>query len=193
MKIIILEGVATSGKTTLLNKLGQYFQAHGIKYKTVSEEATLMPILENEDKNVSLDLLQGILAEELRGEAEYLIFDRLYFTHVLKTGSTLADFMAVKRVLKEHDCLLVLLTLKEEVIGPRVAASMEHRDASWREFVERKGSPEDIASYYINQQRQLIALARQSSLRVAVYDTTDKQYDEIAEKVLAMSMTLSST
>lgn len=184
MNIIILEGIATSGKTTLTQKLSEYFAAHNISCHTVSEDITLMPILENNDKDVSLELLQKVLAKELNAGVQYLIFDRLHFTHVLKTSSELADFEPVKTLLKQHNCLLVLLTMKEADIGARIAASMEHRQASWREFVIKKGTMRQIAEYYTNQQRQLIELGRQSQLRTVSYDVTDKQYDDIAQKVL---------
>ena len=44
-KIIILEGIATSGKTTLKDKLVEYFATTNSKFVVVGEDQTLMPIL----------------------------------------------------------------------------------------------------------------------------------------------------
>ena len=45
MKILILEGTATSGKTTLINKLKIYLNKKNLTYLVLREEETLRPII----------------------------------------------------------------------------------------------------------------------------------------------------
>ena len=50
MKIIILEGIATSGKTTIKNNLVNAFIKKGVSFSSIEEEETLMSIRDNQDK-----------------------------------------------------------------------------------------------------------------------------------------------
>lgn len=47
MKIIILEGIATSGKTSIIKYLSKFFVQNNYKFTIISEDKTLMPILHN--------------------------------------------------------------------------------------------------------------------------------------------------
>lgn len=78
MKIIILEGIATSGKTSIKNKLADAFVEKGINFSIIEEDETLMPILDNKDRQISIGLLKEVISKALKEEKDFIIFDRLF-------------------------------------------------------------------------------------------------------------------
>jgi tRNA uridine 5-carbamoylmethylation protein Kti12 len=61
MKILILEGIATSGKTTVKNNLLKAFVKKGVSFSAVEEDETLMPIRNNQDLVTSIKLLKEVV------------------------------------------------------------------------------------------------------------------------------------
>jgi len=183
-QIIILEGISTSGKTTLKEKLCDNFDRRKLKYCAIGEEATLMPILENADKEVALDLLNKIISDSLNQEADIIIFDRLYFTHIFRTNSAISDFASIENLLVAHDSLLILLAIEKTEIKNRILGAMEHRDKDWVDFVKRKGSNAEIIEYYSNQQDKLIELAKKSKVKSLILDTTKLNFDDLNIRII---------
>ena len=183
-KIIILEGIATSGKTTLKEKLALYFIDTGHKTEIVSEDETLMPILHNTEKIASLKLLNEVLKKTLETEADIIIFDRLYFTHLFRTKSSLADFSSIENLLSQHQSLTVLLTIEKTAIKERIFKAMQHRDTEWTEFVKKKGTDDEIVKYYQDQQDKLLELTKESKLPSLILDMTDNDYDGAMRKII---------
>jgi len=184
MKIIILEGIASSGKTTVKNYLLSEFKKNNISFKVVEEEKTLMPILENTDKIISLKFLTNILKEVLNKDKDIIIFDRLFFTHIFRTTSDLIDFKSIEDMLLKYDVLLVLLMVQEGKIAKRIFGAMSHRGEGWRKFVKRKGSNKEIIEYYKNQQQFLLNLTSQSSIPHSIEDSTDMNFERIKRNIL---------
>jgi thymidylate kinase len=183
MKIIILEGIATSGKTTVKNLLISKFEKSGTNFAIIDENETLMPILENTDKKISLKLLTGILNKYFAVEKDVLIFDRLYFTHIFRTASSIKDFAKIENLLSRHNALLVLLIIEEQKISERIKNAMLHRDQKWTNFVREKGNDLDIEKYYIQQQQFLLELLNQSKLSHIIENSTNGNFEEIAENI----------
>lgn len=184
MKIIILEGIATSGKTTLKEKISGRLIDRNLKFEVINEETTLLPLLNNTDKEISLEFLREILNNALNKDIDVIIFDRLYFTHIFRTKSTLEDFSQIENILLEYDTLLVLLTIQGDQIEQRILGAMKHRDESWNDFVRMKGTDDEIVEYYTNQQKRLLELAQLSKLETLIIDTSNLGYDEIGELVV---------
>jgi thymidylate kinase len=183
-KIIIIEGIATSGKTTLKDKLVSFLTASNHKVVVVGEDQTLMPILHNTDKGVALKLLDEVIKSVLATDNEIVIFDRLYFTHIFRTHSTTQDFSQMFDLLLGHQVLIVLLTVEKSSIRNRILMAMEQRGSGWTEFVKKKGTDDEIAQYYIDQQDKLIDLVEESSLPTAVFNTTSGNYEEIKVEII---------
>src|SRR3990167_7124032 len=99
MKILILEGIATSGKTSVKNKLADAFVEKGINFSIIEEDETLMPILHNTDKQVGIDLLKKVIDNALKAEKDFIIFDRLFFTHIFRTKSSIEDFREIENLI----------------------------------------------------------------------------------------------
>jgi thymidylate kinase len=183
MKIIILEGIATSGKTTVKNKLTDILLEKGKSFSVVEEDKTLLPILNNKDRQVSIDLLKKIINKALEQEKDYIIFDRLFFTHIFRTNSNINDFKEIEDMVKNQS-LLVFLKIDESRIPERITYARENRDKSWDKYVSQKGNREEVFEYYINQQRLLLDLLKQTSLEYELYDTSDMDFEGIARGVL---------
>lgn len=183
MKIIILEGIATSGKTSVKDKLKELLIEKGITFSIVEETETLLPILNNADKKVSIDFLNNILDKSLAKKKDFIIFDRFFFTHIFKTNSSTEDFREIENTIKNNS-LLVFLKIDESKIPERITYAREQREKSWDEFVSQKGNDKEIYQYYINQQGSLLNLLEKTSLRYKIYNTTDMNFENVAKDIL---------
>ncbi len=183
MKIIILEGIATSGKTSVKNKLAEAFVKNGINFSIIGEDETLMPLLHDTDKQTSIDLLKNIIGNAFKGEKDFIIFDRLFLSHTFKTNSTLKDFQEIEDMLRGKS-LLVFLKIDEAAIPERIKNARRHREREWNEYVSKKGNDEEIYHYYINQQRLLLDLLKKTSLEYKAYNTTEMDFEGVAKDIL---------
>ena len=61
-----------------------------MSYSVIEEEETLMSIRDNQNKETSIKLLK-----------EIIIFDRLYFTHIFRTKSSIEDFKELENLVKD--------------------------------------------------------------------------------------------
>lgn len=183
MKIIILEGIATSGKTTIKNKLAKIFQEKGFDFSIVEEDETLMPIIDNFDRQISINLMKKVIGDALNSGKQIIVFDRLFFTHIFRTNSAISDFKEIEDMLKVNS-LLVFLKIAEEKIPERIANARKHRDQAWNEYVSKKGSEEEINGYYINQQKMLLDVLKKTSLKFRIYDTSEMNFDKISQDIV---------
>jgi len=183
MKIIILEGIATSGKTSVKNKLAEVFVEKGIKFSIIEEDETLMPILNNTDRQTSIGLLKNVIIKAVEEENYFIIFDRLFFTHIFRTNSSIEDFREIEEMV-QNQSLLVFLKINESKISERIKYAREHREKSWDEYVSKKGNDEEVNQYYINQQRLLLDLLKKTTLKYKEFDTTNMNFDIIVKDIL---------
>jgi len=183
MKIIILEGIATSGKTSVKNKLAETFAEKGINFSIIEEDETLMPILNNTDRQISINLLKNVISKALSEQKDFIIFDRLFFTHIFRTNSSIDDFKEIEEMIQDRS-LLVFLKIDESKIPERIAYAREHRDKAWNDYVSKKGTAEEIYQYYTNQQRLLLDLLKKTSLKYKIYDATNIGFVDISKDIL---------
>lgn len=184
MKIIIIEGIATSGKTSLKNALVEKLEKQELKCQVVEEDETLMPILHNKDLQTSLDFLDKVIDKLIHTKADILIFDRLYFTHIFRTNSTVEDFKHIEDVLKTYKPLVVLLRLDEATIPERITDSFAKRDQKWIDYVRSKGTDEQIVNYYTEQQRKLIEMTKETTLAKLILNATKQDFSSLADQII---------
>ncbi len=142
-----------------------------------------MPVLGNTDKQISIDLLKKVINQALKEEKDFIIFDRLFFTHIFRTNSFMEDFREIENLVKDRS-LLVFLKIDELKIPERITSAREQRGRDWDEYVNKKGSDEEVYRYYINQQRLLMGLLGETSIDNKVYDTTNMDFDNITKDIL---------
>lgn len=182
MKILILEGIATSGKTTIKNNLEKYFDKKGLNYLVIEEDETLMPILHNTNRKIGIAHLKKVIKKALAQKKDILIFDRLYFTHVFRTRSSINDFKGIENLLKKSS-LLVFLKIDKKKIGRRIYDTMKQRP-KWADYVRKKGDKKDIINYYIHQQELLLKLLKKSSVKHVIYNSTEQNFKNITKNII---------
>jgi len=183
MKVLILEGIATSGKTTIKNKLVDFFKKRGLNYLVIEEDKTLMPILHNTNKKIAITHLKKAIKKASARKKDILIFDRLYFTHIFRTKSSINDFKSIEDLVKKSG-LLIFLEIDKKEIGKRIFDTMKQRP-KWADYVNKKGNKEEIINYYTTQQKLLLKLLRKSSIKHITYNSTKQNFNNIAKDVIA--------
>lgn len=178
MKLIILEGIASSGKTTLERLLAETLP----NSKIVAESETLMPLINNRDHKLAIEYLEKVI-ELMQGESvDYLIIDRFHLTHAFRTNAPLKEFSSVEDGLRRlGDALVILLVVDPSVIKTRIQETMELRKEGWKKGVQ--GSLEEKTKYYQGQQEHLKQLSRETSLPTITIDTTNKDWESYLRQV----------
>lgn len=181
-KIILFEGIASSGKTTLEKLLANEKK----NSKILSEGETLMPIIDNKTEDVARTHLQKQIEAITNASEEYVIVDRFHLTHAFRTQSQLATFSEIESQLQEAgSVLLVLLTINPERIRERIEETIERRKDGWKKGAQ--GTIDEKVAYYQKQQEILKTLLSESHLPTMVMNTTKKEWEvyvrEILEKI----------
>lgn len=65
MKIVIFEGVTTSRKTSVIEEISQASREWKAGFSVISEVETLLPLLDNTDKDKSTGFLKQILKKTI--------------------------------------------------------------------------------------------------------------------------------
>jgi thymidylate kinase len=184
MKILIIEGIAASGKTTIINSLQILLSEKGVDFLVIDEKQTLMPILKKRDKENNLEFTRELLKNVLKNKKEIIIFDRFYLSHVYRSGCQVKDFESGSELLRPFNPVFVLLTIDKNKIKKRVFDTAKHRNLSWSEFIKEKGKDEDeIAEYYIDQQNDFLKLVQDIEFESIEFDTTDYDFDKVSREI----------
>lgn len=182
MKILILEGIATSGKSTVIAGLQKRLAGHNIRI--AGEAETHIPIMKQTGR-LHIEFFEELLNRTISGSSDLLIFDRLYLTQAFRANATLKKYSLVEGVLNKQDALTAFLKVDEPAIAERVSIATEHRDYSWGEYVKTKGgNPEQVADYYISQQQYLLKLLETSILPHITCDTTNQNYNVTINRIV---------
>jgi inorganic pyrophosphatase len=187
MRAVIIEGMASSGKTILARKLEELLDEANIGYLALNENDTLKPVFRDTSLGANLDLVKKLIAKASASSKEVVIFERLYLSHLKRTGKTEADFSDVSKTLAGLRPIIALLTMDEAVIRERIYGAADHREYSWNDRLKEKGvSEEEVLESYRDQQRKFIAIADSiKDLEVKKYDTTSLDFDVIAQDIFS--------
>ncbi|GAC1392131.1 MAG: hypothetical protein NVSMB46_07070 [Candidatus Saccharimonadales bacterium] len=186
MKILILEGISTSGKSCLIKKLSELL----IKQKILifGEPMTHIPIM-NKPNELHVGFFRTLISVAVKADANAVIFDRLHFTQAFRAKADIAHYAEIERLLMKQDTFVAYLKVDDNAIAERVRLAAEHRDKEWGDYIYTKGKTMDeIAEYYITQQRSQLELLTQTKLINQVFNTTQHNYQEIAKKIIEIVM-----
>lgn len=182
MKILILEGIATSGKSTITDVMMK--QSAGLSVRVATEEETHIPIIK-ETGGLHITFFESLIKRLVDEKPGLIIFDRLYLTQAFRARVSISEYADLENLLSKYDTVTVFLKVNDQAVAERVTRAAEHRDPSWSEYIKTKGKTiSEIADYYILQQRNLIDLLKASNLPYMVCDTTDHDYEEIIQQIL---------
>lgn len=182
MNILVFEGIATSGKSTIIQGLVSALSPR-YKVSVAGEDQTHIPIMNDRDR-LHRDFFERLIKRLVGENPDIIVFDRLYMTQALRAGTGLAGYKAIEDVLLQHNAMTVSLQVQETAIAGRIQKAAAHRESKWGEYIQTRGqSVGEIAHYYIEQQRSLLRLLEQSQLPYKVFDTTAHAYQPIIKEL----------
>jgi thymidylate kinase len=120
MKVIILEGMTTSGKTSVKKCLEKFLTEKNISFSIVEEAETLMPLLKDKSKESSIPFLKKLLRDTLQEKEEIVIFDRLLLSHLFRTKASINEFKEVIDILKPCSFIGVLQIEEDKILSVMV-------------------------------------------------------------------------
>lgn len=183
MKILVFEGIATSGKSTITGHLVKSLEGE-MRVDLATEEQTHLPIMaQRSDLNTLF--FKDLINERTLKHPDLLIFDRLYITQAYRANSDLTEYSVTEDILLTHSPHTIILKVDEDAILERIKVATGHREQKWLEYLKTRGNNfEEIAQNYIDQQRGLLKLVEQSKIPYTVFNTTRHGYRIIAEDII---------
>lgn len=186
MVILILEGIATSGKSTVAELLVNSLSPK-LDVKALGEDQTHVPIMDKKD-GLHIDFFEKLLTEAISTNPDVLIVDRLYMTQAFRAKQDLTDYAPLEKLLLRYKPVTIFLRIDERQIAERIDQSTEHRNPEWREYISEKSQEKVVAQYYVDQQRSQLKLLEQSLVPYKIIDTTDSNYKNAAKEVVDLAL-----
>ncbi len=190
--MLIVEGIATSGKSSLIKEIVELVGKGNVR--VYSESETHVPVMEKVDE-LHVQFFKDLIHDAEKSEAKLVIFDRLHFTQAFRAKVDMSQYTEVEDLLLSQHTMVAYLQVDESAIKdrvgfsanhPRVALSSEHSGEKWGEYIKKRGqSFDEIAAYYASQQRKQMELLRQSKLKSRMFDTTHHEYKAIAGQIVS--------
>lgn len=178
MKVLIFEGIATSGKSTVITHLKNGLPR--LQVLVAGESDTHEPIMEERlDKHIGF--FKELIHRMSSTKPDVLIFDRLYLTQAFRAKCDISDYSEIEELLRKHSPITIFLKVDEDTIEDRVAKAAEHRGSDYFKF---RGTSKERAQYYIEQQRNQLNLLKQSIIPHQVFDTTRHNYEQVVEEII---------
>jgi thymidylate kinase len=184
MRTLIFEGIATSGKSTIIDYLVKALKGE-VTIELATEEQTHEPIMARRSE-LNIGFFADLINKLTLKHPDLLIFDRLYITQAYRAKTDLTEYSAIEDALMPYSPHTIVLKVDESAIADRIKTAAKHRGDEWVEkYWKAKGdSFEEIAKDYITQQRGLLELIKQSKLSYTIFDTTSHDYGTITEDIL---------
>jgi thymidylate kinase len=183
MKILIFEGIATSGKSTVINLLQSLLNKE-LKVKVATEHETHIPIMKDTGR-LHADFYLKLINKLTLENPDLVIIDRLYLTQAFRAKSSLKPYEKVEMALRPYNTLTIFLRVVPIAIADRIDKATQHRDQEWDSYLRTKGiNRQEQAAYYSAQQSSQLELLKQSTLPYKIFDTTEHQYEGIAQEIV---------
>jgi thymidylate kinase len=184
MQILIFEGIATSGKSTVTKQLVNTLSSN-LNVRLASEDETHVPIM-NERLKLHVDFFEDLIESLTSNQPDLLMIDRLYMTQAFRARCNLAAYEGIENLLTQFNPTTIFLKVSEADILERIQKATEYRNPDWAEYVKSKGQKKEMAQYYIGQQRSQLELLKQSKIPYRIIDTTKHDYNYIVNQVIEL-------
>lgn len=89
MKILIIEGIATSGKSSLIEKLSELLSDKQLA--VFGEPNTHIPIMDNPE-GLHIEFFKSLIADAVKTNADLIIFDRFHYTQAFRAKIDIAKY-----------------------------------------------------------------------------------------------------
>jgi thymidylate kinase len=181
MRIIIFEGIATSGKSTVISGLAK--SLHHKKVLIADEADTHEPIM-HQVESLHIEFFNNLVDKLAAQNTDFLLIDRFYLTQAFRAQAELNAYGVLEDLLLQYQPLTIYLQVNELAIADRIAKAAVHRESEWAEYVKTKGkSMAEIANYYIVQQKNQLRLLKQSKIPYKIFNTTNHDYQNIITEI----------
>lgn len=188
MKILIIEGIPTSGKSSLIEELTELLGKNQVR--VYGEPKTHIPIMDKPNE-LHIEFFKSLLQDAAKSNAQLIIFDRFHFTQAFRAKASISKYLEIEDLLAKQKTLVAYLQVDEPAIADRIRLAAEHRDKEriedfqWGEYFQTKGKTfDEIAKHYATQQRSRIELLSQSKLKSRIFNTTHHEYKAIASQII---------
>jgi len=211
MRGIIIDGVAASGKSSILRLfqkklmeskpnmtkifLSEHYTERMLEH--LKEDGTLngYHISDHVDKIIgTLNVFQKMLSEskfkdEPRGADAIAILERFILTHFasLEIEDTYGIELAKKhfQTLNSMGIIQIALIIPRDKLKDRIISTISYRNDAWKEYLFSKGSEEDIISGYQDWQDRFIRYLNEfkSSIKTFEIEVKDDNYDSYSEQI----------
>src|SRR5882762_6132076 len=109
MRVFIFEGIATSGKSTMIQQLKD--SRGSLQLSIVDESETHIPIM-NEAEDSHVDFFIDLVNQKLASNSDLVIFDRLYLTQAFRSKRRINTYKQVEELLLPYAPLTIFLKVK---------------------------------------------------------------------------------
>jgi thymidylate kinase len=188
MKILIIEGIPTSGKSSIIKNISELLGKDRVR--VYGEPETHEPIMDKPEV-LHIDFSRSLLQDAVQSDADFVIFDRFHITQAFRAKASLGEYSEIEDLLAKQKTLVVYLQVDESTIADRIRLTAELRDKDpdehfqWDEYFKTKGkTSEEIAKHYATQQRNQMELLKQSKLKSRIFNTTNHEYKAIANQII---------
>jgi hypothetical protein len=195
-RILLVEGTAGVGKTTLLSTLLRRYVA-GERPRTVlhlTQAHTFGPLVPGDDagtltveQNLAhLENIGEVLAWHIRALPHvsqprfFALLDTLHLTHCLRPGVvSFADVQPFDRWLAQRGARLLVLRAQPQTHWTRCLVS--RRGSPFLAYAQRFGQTEEaIHAHFLREQEELVRLAERSEMEHLVLDVEEQGLEEAA-------------
>jgi thymidylate kinase len=200
-KIIILEGMSTSGKSLVQSYLKENYEQKGKSVLIVDEKEGLNVLLDKKNRSLknSINVLKNLIIEKTKLKYDYIVFDRFHISHNGTLDSNFEDFSEIEELLLKHDSRIIYLHVNKNQIIKRMRKCLEttRKNSSFETFFKNrvitdcnslKEEDKKIYDFYskrINQHLEDLKKTKLNCLKVNVSKFFLKEeYIPVYEKVI---------
>lgn len=210
MRGIIIDGVAGSGKTTIIKSLNQrIFEKEPLASRIFLSEHYTQRILENPDGQIkptkdrinnhieniisSLEMFQAMLIgskfADDPGQADlFVVLERFVLTHLTSLPESYGLNEATQHLqkLSSLNFIQIALITPEEMMTERVLSTFKYRNDKWKDYLYSIGNEEEIVKYYLDWQRKFLSYVDlcKNSISTFVIEIKNNNFDSYAQKIM---------
>ncbi len=183
MKLLLFEGVATTGKSTIEAEVLRLCETKNRPAILYHEDQTLIPLLGDKSVQASLELQNTVLGQIEQEKHDVVLVDRFLLSHLERTNGDLNDFAVVRDKLVDLEARIIFLQIDDQAFRPRLKDALARRAQKFSDHVMAKGGADVMLNKYVEQQQTMLKLLPTLGLSTCVFDTTNLNFIEIAEQI----------
>jgi len=211
MKGIIIEGVASSGKTSILKHLhakisehfpdstklfiSEHYTERMLEHLKDSQELRGLDIKYHIGKIVdNLENYQDMLnkskfASNPKSANVYVTLERFILTHLssslIEKEYSLNEVNRHFKKLNNMGIKQVVLTIPKEHFKERLLSTIKYRNDAWKEYLYSRGNEDEIVEYYYKWQKEFLDYADQfrDSIDTLIVEINDSDYKKYSDRI----------